>query len=254
MNTLQIEYKNDFAIVRINNGKVNAISSQLSADIRDTFLQLEKEEKVKGLMLTGRPHCFSAGLDVMELATGTKEDLKQFWVNYLQALQAMVRFSKPFVCAITGFAPAGGTIYALCADYRVMARGEKHVIGMHEFKMSMQIPEMLCDIYAYVLGEKRAWESIQNARLFDSDQALKIGLVHQSEEVEAVEPEAEKQLLKLMRVYAPVYKKSKGYFRKGLLKIVDRDITAMVEEIASSWDDPFVRQSMELFLASLKKK
>ena len=69
MNTLQIEYKNDFAIVRIDNGKVNAISSQLSADIRDTFLQLEKDEKVKGLMLTGRPHCFSAGLDVMELAT-----------------------------------------------------------------------------------------------------------------------------------------------------------------------------------------
>ena len=127
----------------------------------------------------------------------------------------MVRFSKPFVCAITGFAPAGGTIYALCADYRVMARGEKHVMGMHEFKMSMQIPEMLCDIYTYVLGEEQAWKFIQNARLFNSDEALKIGLVHQSEEVEAVEPEAEKQLLKLMRVYAPVYKKSKGYFRKG---------------------------------------
>ena len=37
-------------------------------------------------------------------------------------LKAMVHYSKPFVCAITGFAPAGGTILTLCADYRIMAK------------------------------------------------------------------------------------------------------------------------------------
>jgi len=253
MNTLKIEYKENYAIIELNNGKVNAINRTLSADLVTIFSQLENNDSVKGIILTGRPHGFSAGLDVLDLASGDKEATREFWRNYLHALQAMVRFPKPFVCAITGYSPAGATIFTLCADYRIMGKGAKHVIGMHEFKMSMQIPEMLGDIFAYYMGEKEAWVSVQKAKLYNSDEAVEIGLVNESLEVEEVLPRAEKYLQKLMKVYPPVYKQSKEYFRKGLLKLVDRDIEAMVEVIADGYDDPFVQKSMELFLASLKK-
>ena len=156
ISTLQIEQKKDYTIVQIDNGKVNGITTKLLADLKDTFLSLDKDQSTKGIILTGRPHCFSAGINVKELAISTPEEVNEFWVQYHLALQAMIRFSKPFICAITGYAPAGATILACTADYRIMGKGEKHRIGMHEFKMSMQIPELLCDIYAYTLGEKQA--------------------------------------------------------------------------------------------------
>lgn len=253
MNTLNVTHEDGYAIVQIENGKVNAINRHLSAEIRDTFLALDKDETVKGVLLTGRPHCFSAGLDVADLGYGTRDDAKDFWIHYLGALQAMVRFSKPFVCAMTGYAPAGATIFALCADYRVMGKGAKHKVGLHEFNMSMQIPEMMGDVYAYYLGEKTAWKMVQKAKLFVSDEALELGLVDESVEVEAVEERAKKHLKRMINIYAPVYKKSKEYFRKGLLAIVDQDIDAKAEVIAKQWEDPFVQQSIQFFLASLKK-
>ena len=69
-----------------------------------------------------------------------------------------------------------------------------------EFKLQMQIPEMLCDVYAYHLGEIRAWKAVQNAELFNSDQALAVGLVDESVEVEEVMARAEKHLKKQMKI------------------------------------------------------
>lgn len=253
MQTLQLEHKEGYVIVQMNHGKVNAIDTLLAKELGEVFRAMEADEGVKGLVLTGRPHCFSAGLDIVTLSQGGKEGVKEFWRHYLATLQAMVRFSKPFVCAITGYAPAGGTILALCADYRVMGQGPKHVIGMHEFKMAMQIPELLCDIYAYHLGERLAWQAVQHAQLFTSDEAKAIGLVDESLAVEEVLPHAEQQLQRLMKVHLPVYQKSKTYLRKDLLRRVDRDIEEMVDVIAQEWDDPFVQATVKAFLASLKR-
>ena len=195
---MNIISKNDYAIVEINNGKVNAINESLSRDLMEAFSQLGQDDEVKGVILAGRPNCFSAGLDIVSLAQADREGGKDFWRAYLGAVQSMIRFPKPLVCAITGYAPAGATILTLCADYRVMAKGDKHKIGMHEFRMSMLIPEMMSDVYAYHLGEKQAWKAVQQARLFSSDEALEIGLVDESVEVEEVLGRAEKHLKKVM--------------------------------------------------------
>jgi len=254
MNTIKIEKKDNHAIIEMNNGKVNAINKELMTDLGTAFEMLAKDDAVKGVILSGRPHCFSAGLDIVELATAGVEGGKEFWRAYLGTLQSMIRFSKPFVCAITGFAPAGATILTIAADYRVMAKGKKHVIGMNEFNMSLQIPELLCYVFAYQIGETRAWKAIQNASLFSSDEALAVGLVDESVEVDQVLSQSEKQLQKLMRVHGPVFSKSKMYFRKALLEIVDRPIEPMIDDIAQDAADPFAKKMIEMFLQSLKLK
>ena len=253
MDTLVIEHKKDYSIVQMDNGKVNAFDTALSRELKEVFLELEKDDSNRGVILAGRPHCFSAGLDVVKLLAGGVDGARVFWTEYLTMLQSMVRYSKPFVAAITGYAPAGGTIPALCADYRIMGKGDKHVIGMHEFKMSMQVPELMCDIFAYQMGEKEAWAAIQKAQLFNSDQAVEVGLVNESLEVDEVLPRAEKYLKKMMNVYAPCYSKSKGYFRKGLVKLVDRELEPMLDVIIKDLEDPIVQQSLQFFLAGLKK-
>lgn len=253
MSTLKIEHKNGYAIIQIDNGKVNAINTDLVRDLRDTFLKFENDASVRGIILTGRPHCFSAGLDVMMMATGSTEEVVDFWKIFMESLQSMVRFSKPFICAITGFAPAGGTTIALCADYRIMGKGEKHVIGLNEFKMSLVIPEMMADIYAYHLGEKAAWEAVQNAKLFTAEEAVKVGLVNEAVEVEEVLEKAEARMQKMLKILPATYINSKAVLRKDLLKKVDRDIDSMTDGLRKHMDDPMTKKLFEMFLAKLKK-
>jgi len=253
--TLNIELKADYAIVQIDNGKVNAINTPLLKDLKATFATLEKDKKVKGAILSGRPHVFSAGLDVMSLATMNEEQMTEFWVTYMEVMQNLVTFSKPLVCAITGYAPAGATIFALCTDYRIMGKGAKHVMGMHEFKMQMQIPEMLCDVYAYHLGELKAWKAVQQAKLFNSDEALAEGLVDESVEVDEVMERAEKYLKKQILIFHKVYSTSKKYFRRELHKIVmERDLMTLAKETVAFNKDPELQAKVIEFMMSLRSK
>ncbi len=253
--TLNIELKDNYAIVQLNNGKVNAINTPLLKDLQNTFAALDKDNSVKGVILAGRPHVFSAGLDVMGLATMNEAQMVDFWETYMYVMQNLVSFSKPLVCAITGYAPAGATILTLCTDYRIMGKGAKHVVGMHEFKMSMQIPEMLCDVYAYHLGELKSWKAVQQARLFNSEEALAEGLVDESVEVEEVMERAEKHLKKQMKVFPKVYAASKKYFRRELHKIVlERDVTAIAKGTVEFNKDPALQAKVIEFMMSLRSK
>jgi 3,2-trans-enoyl-CoA isomerase len=187
------------------------------------------------------------------MAGFTDGTLRKFWHANLGALRAMVRLSKPFVCAVTGFAPAGGTILALTADYRIMATGAKHTVGMNEFNMSLQIPQTYGEIYSAYLGEHRAWTSVQQAKMYTAEQAVEVGLIDEALPEEEVLPRALKYCRKLMNVYGPAYATTKRYQRKNLLACVARDIPTLVDDISKNLDDPRYKMMLEMFMASLRK-
>ena len=246
--------ENNIAIVQLNNGKVNAISHQLVKELKESFLSLAENQSVNGVILTGHTGAFSAGLDVVEQAQMNEVQTHAFWVDYYGALQAMVRYPKPFVCAITGFAPAGGTILTLCADYRIMAEEPKHIIGMHEFKLSMIVPELMMDLWCYTLGEQKAFQALQNAKLFSAQEALQENIVQAIAPADQVLALAKKQLEKCLQVYGPVYVESKRLARKQLLALVDRDLDQMASEFVASGKDPELKKRVQAFAAQLKQK
>lgn len=251
--SLLITLEKGLATVTINNGKVNAIDTRLSEDLLAAFTELEENEEVLGVVLAGRPGCFCAGLDIKHMATFTDETLRKFWHANLGAIAAMVRLSKPYVAALTGFAPAGGTVLALTADYRVMAIGPKHTMGMNEFNMSLQIPELYADLITYYRGEHQGWVDVQQATMFTASAAVAAGLANEAVAEDEVLERATRYCRKLINVYAPVYATTKRYQRRRLLKRVNRDIPAQVDEISRNLDDPRFKMMLEMFVASLKK-
>lgn len=252
MNTLKLHTKDKYTIVEIDNGKVNAISDELMMELDQVFSDLENDDSNKGVILTGRTNCFSAGLDIVKLAKGGEAYSRNLWKYYSKACRSMVEYSKPFVCAITGYAPAGATIIALCADYRIMAKGEKHVIGLQEFKMSLPLPELLTDIYAYHMGEKQAWEALMMAKTFTSDEAIPAGLVNESMVAEDVLPRAEKVLSRLMYVIPAVYAHAKKNSRRELIKLVNKDDQKMIDDIITQAATPEINQMLSMFVSSIK--
>ncbi len=249
---LKVSKSNGLATITIDHGKVNAIDAELSRDLESAFLDLGGDDYVLGVVLAGKPHCFCAGLNVMTMAKADQEGLQEFFATYLAALKTMVRFDKPLVAAVTGFAPAAGTILALTADYRVMAQGKKHTMGMNEFNMSLQIPRMMGDIFAYYLGQPQAWTNVQRASMYTSDEALARGLVDESVDQEAVLERATAHCRKMMQVHPVVFRRTKRYLRSGLLAVVDRGVDEMLDTIAEDFNDPVFKQMMDTFVSSLK--
>ena len=120
---------------------------QLIKELKESFIALKKIMLVHGVILQGILEPLAQDLTWWNKLKWTKRKSIFGWIIMMR-LKAMVHYPKPFVCAITGFAPAGGTILTLCADYRIMAQEPKHVIGMHEFKLSMIVPELMMDFGA----------------------------------------------------------------------------------------------------------
>lgn len=248
------EKEKKVGIIRLNDGKVNALSYQMIRSIKEVVEQAYEDESVGGLILTGRPGAFSAGLDVMEQAQMDAEEAHQFWVTYFQMLQAMVRYPKPFVCAISGFAPAGATPLTLCADYRIMSNDSKCVIGLHEFKLSMQIPELMIDLWSYALGEAKAFQLIQTATLLNANEALEANLIQEIGSPETVLDLAKKHMNKCLQVEPSVYIESKRLARKQLLQLVDRDMEKMASDFVAFTNTPALKARVTAFAEKLKQK
>lgn len=160
MSFLNIENKGKYVIVQMNRPKVNAINFDFVNEFRATFQSLEKNDEVEGVILTGLPGVFSAGLDLFELYDYDRAKMTEFFIAFGRMHLELVRFTKPFICAITGHSPAGGTVIAVAADYRVMADNEKFSIGLNEVAVNIQISDNLIHAYAFWLGQNAAYRNI----------------------------------------------------------------------------------------------
>ena len=254
MQTITIEYKKDYAIIQLNRGKVNAIELEMVRELRKAFKDLEANESVRGVILSGKPHYFSAGLDLVELYDYDEAKISSFWKEFLNLSTEMTKFSKPFVCAITGHSPAGGCVLAITADYRVMTEGEKYKIGLNEVAVGIQLSPTIAALYAFWLGHRKASQYLLIGKMHSPQEALECGLVDQITNLEDVLPAAEKQLQKYLNAKTTVFKSAKLSIRKELIKQVDIDTNSVAEVNSAYWWSPESRMMLQMFIENLKRK
>lgn len=254
MQTIKIERKQNYAIVQLNRGKVNAINHQMTKEIRQAFAELETDDTVKGVIITGTPHFFSAGLDVIELYSYDKQKMNEFFNDFGGMYIQLSKFTKPFVCAITGYSPAGGCVIAITADHRIMAKGEKYTIGLNEVAVNIQISNNLIRGYSYWLGEGKANECILGGKLLNVEEALASGLVNEVCDLDEVLPKAEAKMRQYLQADEDIFKNTKYKLRKDWLEGMEENPKIDLEQAISLWWKPEIRAKMKAFVESLQKK
>jgi len=253
MEYLNIEKKKEYVIVQMNRPKVNAINDKMVAEIRQTFQALEKDDEVKGVILTGLPNYFSAGLDVVELFDYDEARMREFFIAFGSMHVEMVRFTKPFICAITGHSPAGGCVMAVAADYRIMADGPKFSIGLNEIAVNIQISRNLIEAYSYWLGRSKANEFVLDGKLLNAQEAFDNGLVNQICPLDEVLNRAEKKMQQYLLADSTIFKNTKNKLRHNWLTNLVFDESEL-EEAINIWWNPEVRMRMSAFVHYLKNK
>src|SRR5580692_11455867 len=139
MDTLRLTKKDGVAIIALDRGRSNPVNHQLIKELTACIKDLEGDDTIGGVILTGKEGFFSSGIDLIEAYDYNEEQIRAFWVDFLAMQNTLAAFEKPMVAAISGHSPAGGCIMAICCDYRVMAEG-KFIIGLNEVPVGIIVP------------------------------------------------------------------------------------------------------------------
>ncbi len=121
------------ATITLDDGKVNALSKEMTTEIAGRFDQAEADGAV--VLLTGRASTLSAGFDLR-----CEQSLwPEMMISGARLAERMLSFPQPVVIACNGNAIAMGALLLGAADYRIGVEGEFR-IGLNEVAIGMTLP------------------------------------------------------------------------------------------------------------------
>lgn len=139
----------------------------------------------RGIVLSGHPGMFSAGVDVPSLMGRERTEVRAFWREFFATCGVLARSPVPVVAAITGHSPAGGAVLSLFCDYRVMAEGP-YRIGLNEVQVGLVVPDCIQFALRRVVGAYRAERLLVAGAMIESEDARACGFVDETTAVDQV--------------------------------------------------------------------
>jgi enoyl-CoA hydratase len=169
--------QDQIAIVTLNRPEVlNAMNKELWLNLRDAFLAARRDEDVKVLILTGKGRAFSSGADLKDSQHRTLKEYRDY-LNHLQDISRMIiRFEKPTIAAVNGYALGSGYELALACDLRIAAEGA--VFGSPEAKVSSSVTGGAMRLLPLLVGPAKAKELLFTSEFIGAQEAAGIGLVN----------------------------------------------------------------------------
>jgi enoyl-CoA hydratase len=170
---VNLERRDDgVAIVRLDNGKVNALSTALLGELRDLAGELSGAPP-GAVVVTGSDRMFAAGADIGEF--GGAEEAVVVGRAFRDALDAVAAIPRATIAAVSGFALGGGCELALACDFRVCTAAAR--FGQPEILLGIIPGGGATQRLPRLVGPARAKELILSGRQVGAEEALRIGLV-----------------------------------------------------------------------------
>ena len=212
---VEVTKQGNIGIVTMNRPEaLNALSSQVFADLTKALDIVEHDDDVYVVVITGAGRSFVAGADIGEMATMNVEEGLAFSELGNNLMMRVDLFPKPTIAAVTGFALGGGCELALAADIRVAS--EKAKFGQPEVGLGIIPGFGGTQRMARIIGTGAAMELIYTADTIDANRALEIGLVQHVVPAEELMPFALEMANKIASKAQVAIRTSKMAIRRGI--------------------------------------
>jgi len=247
-----IPHEGQILEIRLRRPPVNALDPATIVWLTQTIRAAAGDGR-KAIVLSGQPGMFTGGLDVVELLTRDREGMRQFFFDFFALLRAIGESTIPIVAAITGHAPAGGTVLAALCDYRVMARGD-FKMGFNEHRVGLPVPRPVYVAFERLCGPRLAAEYSMQARILDGGEALSIGLIDELAPPELVIEQALNWLRTLLAFPSQsVVRHTREYVRASLVAAF-REENSDAETFLNEWFSAETQGAIKALVARLKSK
>jgi enoyl-CoA hydratase len=129
-----VEIEPPIATVTLNRPKVlNALSPALIGELTGALSELDADERIRAVVLTGGPKVFAAGADIGDMAEQTAVD--QLLRDQTGRWAPLAGFRKPLIAAVNGYALGGGCEVALMCD--MIIAGDNARLGQPEINLGI---------------------------------------------------------------------------------------------------------------------
>jgi len=159
------------AIVRMDDGKANALSAAMIDALLGALDRAEKE--ASALVLTGRPDRFCAGFDLRSMMAGAEAatTLLRHGSNLLMRFYGT---TLPLVVASTGHALAGGALLLLTGDLRLSGDGP-FKIGLNEVSIGLPVPILAMELARDRLSAAELGKATLMSKIYAPEEAQLAG-------------------------------------------------------------------------------
>jgi enoyl-CoA hydratase/carnithine racemase len=173
--------------------RLNALTFEVYAELRDAFQALDREPKVRAILLTGAGRGFCSGGDVEEiigpLLEMDEDGLLEFTRLSCDLVLAIRRCRKPVVAALNGTVAGAGAVIATACDLRVAA--ESATIAFLFTRVGLSGADMgAAWLLPRIVGLGVATELLMTGEFVQAAEAHRIGLYNRVVPQDRLLPEA----------------------------------------------------------------
>ena len=189
--TLLFENKNGTGIVKVNRPEaLNALNAEVLTELSGIFDEIQIDDSVKVVVVTGEGRSFIAGADIAAMNEMSVLEGREFILKGQAVMQKIEMFDKPVIAAINGFALGGGAELAMACDIRFAS--DKARFGQPEvglgiipgFGGTQRLPRLV--------GKGIAKMMIFGAEIYNAEDAKSFGLVDRIFPAETLMEETER--------------------------------------------------------------
>lgn len=184
------------ATIKLNRPQVlNAMNKQTWLDLQVALDDVKNDPDVKALIITGEGRAFSTGADLKDSKDRTIEEYRNYLVELQETSRKIIRFEKPIIAAINGYALGSGYELALACDIRIAA--EEARIGSPEARVTSSVTGGAMRLVQDLIGPGKARELLFTAEYIDGKEAERIGLVNRAVPSDRLMEEAREMAMKI---------------------------------------------------------
>ena len=181
------QYQPAIALIQLNRPKeLNALNKQLMEEVRDALQQLDKNDQVRVIIITGNEQAFAAGADIKQMAD--KSAIDMLLIDQFSTWDQIRKTKKPIIAAVSGFALGGGCEFAMMCDMIIASETAK--FGQPEIKIGTMPGAGGTQRLTRAIGKAKSMELILTGRFLSAEEARFYGLVNKVVPVEMYLEEA----------------------------------------------------------------
>jgi len=230
---------------------MNALNDLAYAELYLLFQEIEKDNEVKVVIITGSGEkSFAAGTDITNMANLSVEEARRFSASLKRTCDVIWNLQKPVIAAVNGYALGGGVELAMCADMIIASDNAK--FGQPEINLGIIPGSGGTQRLQRLIGINRAKELIYTGAIIDARTALGIGLVNKVVPAADLMIEAKALAAKLLEKSSVMLKLAKSAINDGADVDLNTGINIEIECFAQCFATEDQKESMKAFLEKRK--
>jgi len=172
---ITVDVEPPIATVTLNRPKVlNALSPELIGEVNQALRDIDADDRVGAVVLTGGPKVFAAGADIGDMAERTA--VEQLHRDQTGRWAGIAAFTKPLIAAVNGYALGGGCELVLMCD--LIIAGDTARFGQPEINLGIIPGAGGTQRWPRTAGKYAAMETVLTGTPITARRAKELGIVN----------------------------------------------------------------------------